>query len=123
MMDGQQVDPGMPQGATVSAENAQQAPAEGIPSTLMSPLNASTQGGGGMNVLYLARRAATTLQKMDEGTRMAEMNRMQMTSPQLYSLVLQIIESEKGSQENPLNPVQSPQPTLKPTRRPSSTGV
>jgi len=122
MLQGPQVNPGMPEGSTVSAENAQQAPAEGLPAGIASPLDMGTQGGG-FNLLYLARRAATTLQKMDEGSKMSEMNRMQMTSPQLYSLVLQIIQSEKGSQENPLSATQSPQPTLKPSRRPSSTGV
>jgi hypothetical protein len=122
MLPGKQVDPAMPSNSTVSFENAQSAPSEGIPPEMMSPLSASMKGGG-FNLLYLARRAATALLKMDEGQRMAEMNNMKMTNPQLYSLVLQLLNRERGSQENPLDAVQSPQPQIKPSRRASSTGV
>jgi hypothetical protein len=122
MLPGQQVDPAMPSNSTVSVENAQNAPSEGIPPEMMSPLSASMKGGG-FNLLYLARRAATALLKMDEGQRMAEMNNMKMTNPQLYSLVLQLVNREQGSQANPLDAVQSPQPQMKPSRRASPTGV
>lgn len=122
MLPGQQVDPAMPSSSTVSIENAQNAPTEGIPPEMMSPLSANTQGGG-LNILYMARRAATALLKLDEGQRMSEMNNMKMTNPQLYSLVLQLVNREQGSQVSPLDAIKSPQPKLKPSRRPSSTGV
>ncbi len=122
MLPGQQVDPAMPTTSTVSTENAQNAPTEGIPQGMQSPLQMGMKGGG-MNVLYLARRAATALLKMDESQKMAEMNNMKMTNPQLYSVVLQLVNAEKGSQENPLDAAQSPAPQVKPSRRPSSTGV
>ena len=48
---------------------------------------------------------------------------MQMSNPQLYSLVLQLVNKEKGSQNNPLDSLQSPQPQQKPSRRASSVGV
>lgn len=122
MMPGPEADPGMPEGSTVSRENGQQAPNEGIPQEMMSPLSAQQQGGG-FNVLYLARRAATQLSKMDEMTKQQELGKMQLSSPQLYSTVLQLLNEEKGSQEDPLDPMQSPQPKLKPSRRAAPTGA
>lgn len=122
MLDGQQVDPAMPEGSTVSMENAQNVPQEGIPSEMQSPLSAQTQGGG-LNLLALARRAATQLLKMEDGPRMAEMNRMKMLNPQLFSLVFQLVNKEQGSQADPLDPVQSPTPQVKPSRRKASVGV
>lgn len=122
MLDGQQVDPAMPEGSTVSMENAQNVPQEGIPSEMQSPLSVQTQGGG-LNLLALARRAATQLLKMEDGPRMAEMNRMKMLNPQLFSLVFQLVNKEQGSQADPLDPVQSPTPQIKPSRRKASVGV
>ena len=114
MMDRQQVDPGMPQGATVSAEERSAGSSWGIICSHESQCVHSN--GGGMNVLYLARRAAATLQKMDEGTKNGRDSRMQMTeSSTVQSRLADHSRSEKGSQENPLNAAQSPQPTLKPS--------
>lgn len=111
----------MPQGSTVSAENAQQAPADGIPLEAQSPI---TQGqkGGGMNLLYLAKRAANALEKQDKMTQMMELNRMKATNPQLYMLVMQVIQDKQGSQENPMDPGQAPLPEQKPTRRAAPVG-
>jgi hypothetical protein len=122
MMPGPQVDPSMPEGSTVSSENGQQAPTEGIPQEMQSPLTMG-QKGGGFNLLYLARRAATAIQKKDPASQFRDLENMKMTNPQLYSLVLQMVQKSQGSQANPLDPIQSPQPELKPTRRKSSTGV
>ena len=121
MLPGQQVDPAMPQGSTVSTENAQQAPQDGIPLEAQSPI---TQGqkGGGMNLLYLAKRAANALQKQDKMTQMMELNRMKATNPQLYMLVMQIIQDGQGSQANPLDASQSPLPEQKPSRRVAPVG-
>lgn len=122
MIAGPEAAVGMPQSSTVSIENAQQAPREGIPAEMQSPLNMGMKGGG-MNLLYLARRAATAILKQDPATQMAELNQMAMTNPQLHSLVLQIVNREKGSQKNPLDAAQSPQPQVKPSRRAAPTGM
>lgn len=122
MIPGQSVDPSMPDGSTVSTENAQQAPGDGIPSTAASPLQMG-QKGGGYNLLYLAKRAANQLKKLEPMAANMELNKLRMGNPQLGNLVLQIMMKERGSQANPLSPTQSPQPTLKPTRRASSTGT
>lgn len=126
MIDGQQVDPSMPAGSTVSPENAQQAPGDGIPAAAQSPLMAG-QKGGGFNLLYLAKRAANQLQKVEkeQGAMAAnmELNKLRMGNPQLGNLVLQIMQQKRGSQEDPLNALQSPQPVQRPSRRPSSVGA
>ena len=122
MMPGQQADPSMPEGSTVSAENAQGAPTDGIPLAASSPLQMG-QKGGGFNLLYLAKRAAGEIGKMDSMSANMALNKMRMGNPQLGNLVLQIMNSKKGSQADPLNPLQSPQPQQRPTRRASSTGV
>lgn len=122
MVPGQQVDPAMPQGSTVSMENAQQAPAEGVPDEASSPM---TQGmtGGGANLVYLAKRAANALKNMDQMTQIVELNRMKASNPQLYMLVQQVIRSGQGNQNNPLDAQQSPLPQQKPERRASHVGV
>lgn len=122
MVPGQQVDPAMPQGSTVSQENAAQGmPGDGIPLEAQSPL---TQGqtGGGANLLYLAKRAANSLEDMDQMTKMMELNRMKATNPQLYMLVMQIVRDQQGSQADPLDASQSPIPEQRPTRRASPVG-
>lgn len=122
MVPGQQVDPAMPQGSTVSMENAQQAPDASVPVESASPLTMG-QRGGGANLLYLAGRAANSIKKLQPMEQMAELNKMKAMNPQLYMLVLQKVKSEKGSQEDPLDAMQSPLPEVKPSRRMSSVGV
>ena len=84
MVEGQQADPAMPQGSTVSPENAQQTPGDGIPLEAQSPL---TQGanGGGYNLLYLAKRAANSLEDLDQMTKMMEHQKMRMRLARLGS--------------------------------------
>lgn len=118
MMEGSALDPAMPQGSTVSAENAQQAPQEGVPQQMQSPLTMGMQGGGA-NILYLAKRAAERLQQMPEAQKYQELNRMKMSNPQLYMVVFRLLQAEQGSQANPLDPAQSPIPQQKPSRRPA----
>lgn len=122
MVDGQQVDASMPQGSTVSPENGMQVPEEGIPQEMKSPLTAGMMGGG-YNLLYLARRAATTLNAMEPQQKFQDLNRMKMGNPQLYQLVIRLISSEQGSQANPLDAAQSPLPQQKPTRRAAPVGM
>jgi hypothetical protein len=122
MIPGEQAAPGMPEGSTVSAENAQNAPDSGVPLEAQSPLTMGMKGGG-FNLLYLAKRAASQLGKQDEGEKNMQMAKMKMQNPQLYALVLQIMQRQQGSQTDPLSATKSPQPTQKPSRRASPTGV
>jgi len=108
--------PGMPDGATAYSENAGQMPAEGLPTAVQSPLMAGMQGPGGENVLYMARRAATYLQKLDDMSKNIELMKMKGQNPQLYGVVLQMLFSEQGSQAQPLDPQQSPLAQQKPPR-------
>ena len=116
---GQQAAPGMPAGATAYPEQGQQMPTEGVPSEMQSPINASMQQSG-YNLMYLARRAATYLQGLDDAQRYGELLKMKGTNPQLYMLVVQLISSGQGSQRDNLNPMQSPLPEQKPPRRPNA---
>jgi hypothetical protein len=118
MLPGQAVDPAMPESSTVSMENAQQAPQEGVPQAMQSPLTMGMQGGG-FNLLYLAKRAAAEIAQMPEAQKYQELNRMKMTNPQLYMVVFKLLQSEKGSQADPLDPTQSLIPQQKPSRRPA----
>lgn len=125
MLPGEVVDPGMPAGSTVSMQNAQQAPQEGVPQEMQSPLGSGPMGqmGGGVNILYLAKRAAEAVQKMPEAEKFQALEKMKLSNPQLYMVVLRLLQSEQGSQENPLDPMQSPMPEQKPTRRAAPVGV
>lgn len=121
MLSGPAVDPAMPDGSTVSAENAQQVPTEGIPQQMQSPLTMGLQGGG-MNILYMAKRAAEQIAKMPEAQKYQALEKMKMTNPQLYMVVFRLVQSEQGSQADALNPTQSPMPTQRPTRRAAPVG-
>jgi len=120
-LQGEQAAPGMPEGATVYPENADKPPAEGLPPEVQSPLN-MTQAGGQMNALYLARRAATDLGKMDGMQRQLALMNLQVSNPKLSGVVLSIMQGEKGSQTDNLDPMQSPLPQQKPPRRQVSLG-
>ena len=113
---GEQSMPGMPSDATVYPENSGAPPAEGIPTELQSPLQMN-QMGGGHNLLYLARRAASALKKSDPTARNAELVKMKMQNPQFFTIVQRLISSEQGNQVDHLNPLQSPMPQIKPPRR------
>jgi hypothetical protein len=121
MIPGQQVDPSMPQDSTLSAENAQQPPPDGVPLAAQSPMTMGMKGGG-FNLLYMARRAYNAIQKADPMQKTQELNRLKMGSPQIYSLVMQMVMKDQGSQTNPLDPMQSPMPQMKPERKSSPVG-
>ncbi len=119
-MQGSQIAPGVPEDVTVYPENADAMPQEGIPQEMQSPLQ---QGQiNGMDIRYVARRVATEMEKKDEMTRQAELMNMRGLSPQLYLMVQQMLSAGKGSQENPLDPLQSPLPEQKPSRRQNPIG-
>lgn len=117
MMSGPDAANGMPDGSTVSAEDGMNSPEEGIPQQMQSPLTMGLKGGG-FNLLYLARRAATNIEGLDDMSKNSQLERMKMSNPQLYMLVLQILQSSKGSQRDPLDAQQSPAPEMKPPRSP-----
>lgn len=117
--------PGMPQGASVSAENAQEQAQSGIPLSMQSPLNSQQQmvldpeKGVSVNLDlgYLAREAKNTIEQMDQLTRQSALTDMKMSNPSLYQAVNSMLQGSKGSQKNPLDPLQSPMPKIKPPRR------
>jgi hypothetical protein len=126
MIPGEMAAAGMPEGSTVSPENAQQAPEEGAPDGMQSPLNMGTTipgaTGGGYNLVYLAKRARNALPD-DPYQQQIELEKMRTANPPLYMLVMQMVRSEQGSQADPLDAVQSPLPEQRPTRRAASVGV
>jgi hypothetical protein len=119
---GGEVAPGVPEGVTVYPENANEAPREGIPQEMQSPLSMVQANASGYNALYVARKVATYLEEQDALTQQAEMENMKGQNPQLYGLVQQLMSAGRGSQANPLNPLQSPLPQQKPPRRPDNVG-
>lgn len=118
---GSDVAPGVPPDVTVYPENADAAPQEGIPQEMQSPLTMAMANGKGFNLLYLARRVATSLEQKDEMSRTADLESMKGLNPQLYSLVTQLLSSSRGSQVDPLDPLQSPAPQQKPPRKKDPT--
>jgi len=92
-------------------------PNEGIPMEMQSPLTQAAGQGALFSPLYLARRAATHFEKMDEMTKNIELIKMKGKNPQLYGLTVQLLQDAKGSQTDPLDPGQSPMPDIKPPRR------
>lgn len=116
-LSGEQVAPGVPDGVTVYPENAQEQPAEGIPVEMQSQLTMAARQGG-LDAGAVARRIVTYLEELDETSRQAELQKMKGINPQLYLMVNQMLMAGRGSQANPLNPLQSPLPEIKPPRRP-----
>lgn len=124
MVPGPQAMPGMPEGSTVSPEQALEQP-QGLSSpeeAMQSPLTMGTLGGGA-NIMYMARRAAAALADKPEAEKQSMLMNMRAKNPQFYSVVMRLLMSQQGSQANPLNPIQSPLPEQKPERRPSPVGV
>lgn len=119
---GNDVAPGVPAETTIYPENANEAPREGIPPEMQSPLSMAQASAQGYNLLYVARSISTDLEKMDELTRQSRLQDMRGQNPQLYSVVQQLLSSSRGSQVNPLNPLQSPLPQQKPPRRQDVVG-
>jgi hypothetical protein len=114
--------PGMSPETSVSMENAKQPTQDGVPTDMQSPISAQTQGGG-MNLLYLASREAARLVKLDPQAQETEKAKIQGANPQLYSLIFQLLQRRKGSQQDPLDPAASPLPQQKPERRAAHVGV
>lgn len=114
---GEQIAPGVPDGVTAYPENGAASPNEGVPPEMQSALSQNVGQGAKYDPAYIARRVATHLQDTDEMTKNIELLKMRGKNPQLYQNVLQIMQDAKGSQTNPLDPLQSPLPEIKPPRR------
>jgi len=120
--DASQQTPGMPEGATAYDENAENPNAHSGPpamSGLGSPLQ---QGAGGVDLRYVAQRAAAYLRTVrdeaGEQTMHQELERMQLENPNLYQLVVQLMQ-DSGSALNPLDASKSPI-SARPTQRDAS---
>jgi len=115
--EGDDAAPGFPEGVKAYPEKGGTMPNEGIPMEMQSPLTQAAGQGALFSPLYLARRAATHFEKMDEMTKNIELIKMKGKNPQLYGLTVQLLQDAKGSQADPLDPGQSPMPDIKPPRR------
>lgn len=117
--------PGMPEGTSVTPDNAQNQAESGVPITMQSPINRQQQMSldpqTGMSINldigYLAREAKNVVEQMDPISRQTELNKMKMENMPLYKAVNDMIQAGKGSQTDPLNPLQMPMPKIKPPRR------
>jgi hypothetical protein len=82
-----------------------------LPTGMESPLQ---QGQGGVDVGYLAKRAVSYLKTVKreagEEAMYQELQGMQTSNNSLYQLVVQML-NDRGSQENPLDGMQNPNPT------------
>lgn len=82
-----------------------------LPEGMESPLQ---QGQGGVDIGYIAKRAVSYLntvkREAGEEAMYQELQGMQTSNNQLYQLVVQML-NDRGSQENPLDASQNPNPT------------
>ena len=99
--------------------------APGMEEAVQSPLSEG-QRGGGIDIQTLARRAASVIQSMardDKNEAMRMMDSIKRRNPQLFSMILQIMQDHAGGNENPLNAAQQPMPEQRPTRREPATAA
>jgi hypothetical protein len=100
--------PGASGGAPEEAElpNNQSMPV--AMTAMQSPLQ---QGAGGVDLRYVAQRAASFLRTIrdekGEGEMYQAMEQMQTDNPQLYQLVVQLM-NDQGSQTNPMDAMKNP---------------
>jgi len=111
-----------PAGAQPSPAGALPAETQGMPGESQLTMDAR---GGGADLMTLARRAVSYLNKVaqtdsEEANRMVKF--MRVRNPQMFSLVAQILQQQRGGNENPLNPLQQPMPEQRPPRREPAMG-
>jgi hypothetical protein len=123
MIPGQQVDPGMPEGSTVSGTEGRQPPTDGVPTEFSSPLQKGETTGGGFNLIHVAKRAATEIEKQDPMQRSSSLQQLKGSNPRLYQVVMRFLLNAKGSQTNPMDPMANKLPQMKPERRAAHVGV
>jgi hypothetical protein len=111
--DQAQQTPGLPEGATAYDENAAAPNASGMPTAMASAQSPIQPGSGGVDLRYIAQRAASFLRtlKKEQGEEAMyqALQQMQTENPPLYQLVIQLM-NDRGSQVNPLNAQQNPAP-------------
>jgi hypothetical protein len=111
---GEEVAPGFPAEATAYPNNAQAAPETGVEPTIGNPEETTTSG---LNLNYVAKRAANFLSSLPAEDRSLRMTIMQSQNPRLAGLVNQILQSSVGSQADTFNAQQMPLPQQRPQRR------
>lgn len=82
-----------------------------LPAGMESPLE---QGQGGVDIGYIAKRAVSFLRTVKreagEEAMYQELQKMQTENNQLYQMVVELL-NDRGSQQDPLNAMQNPNPT------------
>lgn len=121
-MTGNQVAPGFPEGATAYARNGSRTPQTGIPPWFGTERTGVQAGSNNMDISYVAKRAASYIAGVPPDRQNQILSQMAITNPPLFQMVNNMLASKKGSQANPLNPIQSPMATMKPSRRPNQIG-
>ena len=110
-LSGEQADQMGDQQAAQDQENQGQQQANNLPAGMESPIQ---QGQGGVDLGYVAKRAVSYLmtvkREAGEEAMYAELQQMQTSNNQLYQLVVQLLNN-KGSQTNPMDGMQNPNPT------------
>lgn len=119
MADPQQLASPAPGQGAADPRNAGAPPVDGIPPEAQSQINLASGAGGGPNILYLAKRKALEIEKMQEKDPEAAqqyMAKLRAEVPQFLGLVLQIMRGKQQTRD-PLNAQQMPLPEQKPPRR------
>lgn len=103
--------PGLPEGATAYDENAESPNQEAGPTPLQGLTSPLQMGAGGVDLRYVAQRAASYLREVKESSgsqaMYQEMEKMQTENPSLYKLVVQLME-DSGSRQDPTDALKSP---------------
>jgi len=120
VMRGEQIGPGVPDGAAVYVDN--------LPQEVQSPMHMGQMTGGNemVDVRFVARRIATEMRRIqDEQPAMfpQAMQKLRMGSPDIYRMVQALLSEGDGGQRDTLNPLQQPLPEQKPPRRPLERAV
>jgi len=102
---------GVPEGATMYEENAQTPNESALPTAMAGAASPLQQGAGGVDLRYVAQRAASyfrTLKKEQGADAMFQaLQQLQTENPPLYQLVVQLM-NDTGSQVNPLDAMKNP---------------
>jgi len=124
--DAAQQTPGLPDGATAYDENAG-APNDAKGPTAMAGMESSLAAGqGGVDLRYVAQRAAAYLKTVGEEAGQQAMHRemegLMTANPQMYQMVQQLM-NDQGSQVNPMDPMKAPTTPRSGAQRPAGRTV
>lgn len=113
--------PGLPEGATAYDENAKGPNEYALPTAMGSMQSQIQPGGGGVDLRYVAQRAAAFLRtvKAEQGdaAMYQSLQQMQTANPPLYQLVVQLM-NDGGSKTDPTNAMKNPAPAGNPQASP-----